>query len=95
MPGMKAEFVDDSYDLTSEIKVEEGQGSFDFPVVKCEGLSVVKCEAVEGSFDQDGVKEELKLEGPSEKDEVFESPSIVALAFQLFFLQQSHIPSPS
>ncbi|KAJ4425825.1 hypothetical protein ANN_27451 [Periplaneta americana] len=54
--AMKTEYVDHSYDLISEIKVEGSPVSVNFPV--------------EDPFDLDRVKEEVKLEVSSEEDEV-------------------------
>ncbi|XP_069672966.1 zinc finger and BTB domain-containing protein 14-like [Periplaneta americana] len=59
---IKEEYVDDSYDHTSEIKSEEIVLSNNFPVVKC--------EAEEYSFDVDRVQQAQTLEISTEEDEV-------------------------
>ncbi|XP_069670072.1 uncharacterized protein [Periplaneta americana] len=58
--GMKTECVDHSWDLKSEIKVE------DSPV----GLTTVKPEVDDDLFDVDRVQQEQKVEVSSEEDEV-------------------------
>ncbi|XP_069673186.1 uncharacterized protein [Periplaneta americana] len=59
---IKTEYVDHSYDITSEIKVEDSTMSISSPMVKC--------EVEEDSFDPDRVQQEQKVEVNSEKDEV-------------------------
>ncbi|XP_069670434.1 zinc finger protein 501-like [Periplaneta americana] len=76
--GMKTECVDHSYDLTSEIKVEDTPVPINFPVVKSEvndtsmhiSSPTLKSEVVEDLFDVDRVKQEQKVELSSEEDEV-------------------------
>ncbi|XP_069671869.1 uncharacterized protein [Periplaneta americana] len=61
--GIKTECVDLSYDIKSEIKVEDTPDPISFPVVKTEGDEDV--------FDLDRVKQEQKVEVSSDEDEVF------------------------
>ncbi|XP_069670846.1 uncharacterized protein [Periplaneta americana] len=65
--GMKADCVDYSYEIKSEIKVEDTSlpASFAF----------VKCEVDEDLFDVDRVQQEQKVEVSSEEDEVFSESS--------------------
>ncbi|XP_069669983.1 uncharacterized protein [Periplaneta americana] len=59
---IKEEFVDESYNLTSEIKYEEILFPNNFPVMKC--------ETEEESCDLDAVKNELILEVTEEENEI-------------------------
>ncbi|XP_069671263.1 uncharacterized protein [Periplaneta americana] len=61
--GMKTECVDPSYDIKSEIKVEDTPVSTSFVFMRC--------EVDENVFDVDRVKQAQKVEISSEKDEVF------------------------
>ncbi|XP_069669482.1 uncharacterized protein [Periplaneta americana] len=63
MTAMKTESVDQSYDIKSEIKVED-----DSP--ETIGFHMVKSEVEEDMFDVDKVKQEQKVEVSSEEDEV-------------------------
>ncbi|XP_069670429.1 uncharacterized protein [Periplaneta americana] len=75
--GIKAEFVDRYYDLTSEIKVEDTPQPFSFPKVKAEVEStpvpitspMVKSEVDEDPLDLDRVQQEEKVEVTSKEDE--------------------------
>ncbi|XP_069672829.1 uncharacterized protein [Periplaneta americana] len=61
--GMKTECVDHSYEIKSEIKVE------DTPIPT--SFVFVRCEVDEDVFDLGRVKQEQKVEVSSEEDEVF------------------------
>ncbi|XP_069672616.1 uncharacterized protein [Periplaneta americana] len=60
--GMKTECLDQSYDIKSEIKVEDTPVPIGFPMVKS--------EVDEDLFDVDRVQQEQKVEVSSEEDEV-------------------------
>ncbi|KAJ4425974.1 hypothetical protein ANN_27600 [Periplaneta americana] len=59
---IKEECVDDTYDHNREIKFEE--------IILPNNFSLVKCEAEEEVCDLDTVKDELKLEGAAEENEI-------------------------
>ncbi|XP_069669289.1 uncharacterized protein [Periplaneta americana] len=61
--GMKAECMDHSYEIKSEIKVEDNPVPMSF--------AFVKSEVDEDLFDVDRVQQEWKVEVSSEEDEVF------------------------
>ncbi|KAJ4425810.1 hypothetical protein ANN_27436 [Periplaneta americana] len=70
---VKTECVDHSYDLNSEIKVEESPVPINFPVLKSEveeSPVSIKSEVDENSFDLDMVQEKQEVEACSEEDEV-------------------------
>ncbi|KAJ4425818.1 hypothetical protein ANN_27444 [Periplaneta americana] len=69
--GIKTECEDHSYDLTSEIKVEDTPEPVSSPIVKSEleSTSVPFIFATEDSFDLDTVQQEKKVEISSKEDE--------------------------
>ncbi|XP_069670755.1 uncharacterized protein [Periplaneta americana] len=78
--AMKTECVDQSYEIKSEIKVQDTLVPATFPFVKC--------EVDEDLFDVDGVQQEQKVQVSSEEDKVFpESPmmAIVTILLQKTF----------
>ncbi|XP_069670417.1 zinc finger protein 714-like [Periplaneta americana] len=76
--GIKTECVDHSYDLTSEVKVEDTPEPVSFRMMKCEveetpqpvTFPMVKSEVDEDSFDLNRLHEEEKVEISSKEDKV-------------------------
>ncbi|XP_069670388.1 uncharacterized protein [Periplaneta americana] len=78
VPGIKRECVDHSYDLTSEVKVEDTPQPVSFPILKSEVESIpvpitfpmVKSEVDEDSFDLNRLHQQETVEISSKEDKV-------------------------
>ncbi|KAJ4425821.1 hypothetical protein ANN_27447 [Periplaneta americana] len=78
LPGIKTECVDHSYDLTSEVKVEDPPEPASFLMMKCEveetpqpvTYPMVKSEVDEDSFDLNRLHQEEKVEISVKEDKV-------------------------